>query len=60
MFIVNGVVLVLVGIFNIVATVIGGGEAVRVVGWFAFGVFQILLGVNEIRKFRRFASLPQS
>ena len=45
MFIANGIALLLVGFLNMAA---GGG-------WKVFGMIQIIWGVQEIRKFRRYA-----
>lgn len=50
MFIVNGIALLLVGILNLVA----GAEAKS--GWAAFGILQVIWGVQEIRKFKRYKS----
>ncbi|MGD2125640.1 MAG: hypothetical protein PVG99_06135 [Desulfobacteraceae bacterium] len=51
MFILNGIVLLFVGIMNIVAAKQAGQG-----GWGVFGILQIVWGVQEIRKFKRYAS----
>ena len=50
MFIVNGLALLFVGIMNIAAAKEAGQG-----GWAVFGILQIIWGVQEIRKFRRYA-----
>jgi len=53
MFIANGAALLLVGIMNILGTILpeGGGF-----GWLIFGVLQLVWGIQEIRKFKLYAN----
>jgi hypothetical protein len=54
MFMVNGMALFLVGLMNILGS-IGGGSA-----WAGFGVMQLVWGVQEINKFRKYAAVVQT
>jgi len=48
MFIVNGIALLLVGVLNLAAA------AETSYGWAIFGILQIIWGIQEIRKFKRY------
>ena len=51
MYIVIGIALILAGIMNILFTGFGG--------WTIFGVFQIGLGIHQIRRFSKYASVSR-
>ena len=55
MFIVNGLALIFIGVMNAIS-VIGAGSGFNF--WLMFGVFQVVWGVQEIKKFKRYAPTP--
>ena len=57
MFIANGTALLFVGLMNILGVVLPDGGAS---GWAFFGVLQLIWGVGEIRKFKRYSSIEPS
>jgi len=56
MYIVNGMALILVGIMNFSSSVIASTGGIS--GWSIFGTFQVIWGIQEIRKFAQYAPKP--
>jgi len=52
MFIINGLALIFIGVLNILS-VLGASSGFNF--WMGFGVFQIIWGVQEIKKYKRYA-----
>lgn len=52
MFIVNGLALIFIGVMNAIS-VFGSGSGFNF--WLMFGVFQVVWGVQEIKKYKRYA-----
>jgi len=57
MFIVNGLALIFIGALNILS-VLGASSGFNF--WMGFGVFQIIWGVQEIKKYKRYAPTGES